>query len=337
MHELAARAVLPAADPAARGAGPRRQRVRARLRPDARAARRTPAIAHDASSGRRTAAPGAPARSRAMGSRLRALRAWAGAAGGSTSRSRTPRTSFRWLPAPAGCRRRTPYDYEFARAQHTLGSPRGDRGSSSRRRSRRSGSTGSGATRAKVRRYPGLKEEYYLAGLHADAACSTGSASIRPRARRRAHAARGLALPPAREPALRRRARAARHATPRCRPSCHRARADQREALRDGSACRRSSLPSTRSTPRALIALATLVVSAGRDDELARQSRSGTPVWTTFAGTDGCGRRGPDRDGRCAELTAADAARARGRGTAARRSRSADPELMSTCCCRRSS
>ena len=77
--ELAARAVLPAADRAARGARPRGPGLGARLRADARAARRG-RRSRTTSSARPTAAPGAPGKIRAMGSRLRALRAWAQAA-----------------------------------------------------------------------------------------------------------------------------------------------------------------------------------------------------------------------------------------------------------------
>ena len=61
-----------------------------------------------------------------------------------------------------------------------------------------------GARATKVRRYPGLKEEYYLHGFEPDDSVLDG-ARARPRARprRRAHATRRIALPPARKPAVR--------------------------------------------------------------------------------------------------------------------------------------
>ena len=72
------------------------------------------------------------------------------------------------------------YDYEFARAQHTLGSRAATRvvvpeAIPQDRLDRL------GARAAKVRRYPGLKEEYYLAGFSPDRPCSPGSASTRRR------------------------------------------------------------------------------------------------------------------------------------------------------------
>ena len=89
-------------------------------------------------------------------------------------------------------------------------------------RSRPSGSRRYGATPASCSRYPGLKEEYYLADFEPDPAVLGELGLDRARAaRRRAHAARGLALPPLREPAVRAGARAAARAR---RSSCCRAR-----------------------------------------------------------------------------------------------------------------
>ena len=138
--ELAARAVLPAADRAARGAGSRGARLGARLRADARAARRR---GHRAR-GRRPA----PRRRRSRREDPRDGLAPAGAArtgpgrSGSTSRSRTPRTSCRSRPARSGCRRRT-RTTTSSRAPSTRSAPARRPASSSRRRSRRIGSTGS--------------------------------------------------------------------------------------------------------------------------------------------------------------------------------------------------
>ena len=98
-----------------------------------------------------------------------------------------------------------------------------------------------GATAAKYRPYAGLKEEYYLADFEPDPAVldelglDPGEAD-----RGRAHAARGVALPPVREPALRERAR------PRAADADRRAPAYARAARRAGAA---SSSPSGRSTP----------------------------------------------------------------------------------------
>ena len=65
------------------------------------------------------------------------------------------------------------YDYEFARAQHTLGSRAATRvvvpDAIPQDRLDRLG-----AVATKVRRYPGLKEEYYLAGFAPDAGVLAG-------------------------------------------------------------------------------------------------------------------------------------------------------------------
>ena len=119
-----------------------------------------------ASSGRRTAAQAVPAR---CGPWARACARCARGPGrsGSTSRSRTPRTSSRSPRARCGVPSSYAYDYEFARAQHTLGSRAATRvvvpDAIPQERLDRLG-----ATAAKVRRYPGLKEEYYLAGFSPD-------------------------------------------------------------------------------------------------------------------------------------------------------------------------
>ncbi len=109
---------------------------------------------------------GAWSKARTMTSRLRALRAWAS---GRTFDLAFSHASHE-LPLVArslGIPSAYAFDYEFARAQHTLGS----------RAARRvvvpeaipqSRLDRLGARATKVRRYPGLKEEYYLAGFEAD-------------------------------------------------------------------------------------------------------------------------------------------------------------------------
>ena len=103
---------------------------------------------------------------RAMGSRLHALRAWARPQRFDLALSHASHE----LPLAArtlGIRSAYAYDYEFARAQHTIGSRAATRvvvpAAIPQERLDRLG-----AHAAKVRRYPGLKEEYYLAGFQPD-------------------------------------------------------------------------------------------------------------------------------------------------------------------------
>ena len=245
--ELAARAVLPAADRAARGARPRRARLGAGLRPDARAPRRG-RDRRTTSSGRRTEVPGGPGRSarwaRGCGRCAR------GPGSASTSPSPTPRTSCRSRPDRWACRRRT-RTTTSSPGRSTRSAPAPRPGSSCPTSIPQERLDRLGATAAKVRRYPGLKEEYYLSGLVPDAdRARPARARPLPGARGRADAARGLALPPSRQPALHRRARAARQRRrrPGGRPPANPRAARRRSAER---ACRRSSSPSTRSTRRA--------------------------------------------------------------------------------------
>ena len=101
-----------------------------------------------------------------MGSRLRALRAWARPQRFDLALSHASHElplAARSLGVPSSYA----YDYEFARAQHTLGSRAATRvvvpDAIPQDRLDRLG-----ASAAKVRRYPGLKEEYYLAGFSPD-------------------------------------------------------------------------------------------------------------------------------------------------------------------------
>jgi len=103
---------------------------------------------------------------RAMAGRLRALRAWARGRdfdlAVSHSSHELPLTA-RALGIPSAYA----YDYEFARAQHALGSRAATRvvvpDAIPQARLDWLGARG-----AKVRRYPGLKEEYYLSGFEPD-------------------------------------------------------------------------------------------------------------------------------------------------------------------------
>jgi uncharacterized protein len=100
---------------------------------------------------------------RVMGSRLRQLRSWARGRQLDLALSHASHELplvARSLGIPAAYA----YDYEFARAQHTLGSRAARRvvvpeAIPQERLDRL------GAHASKVRRYPGLKEEYYLAGF----------------------------------------------------------------------------------------------------------------------------------------------------------------------------
>jgi len=110
---------------------------------------------------------GAAGKARAMGGRLRALRRFAGMKGFDLALSHASHE----LPLVArslGIPSSYAFDYEFARIQHGLGC----------RAARRVVVPAAipqdrldrlGATERKVRRYPGLKEEYALAGFAADA------------------------------------------------------------------------------------------------------------------------------------------------------------------------
>src|SRR5262245_2351215 len=99
----------------------------------------------------------------AMGARLRALRSWASGRRFDVALSHASHElplAARSLRIPSAYA----YDYEFARAQHTLGSRAATRvvvpeAIPQDRLDRL------GAKASKTRRYPGLKEEYYLAGL----------------------------------------------------------------------------------------------------------------------------------------------------------------------------
>jgi predicted glycosyltransferase len=260
---------------------------------------------------------------RAMGSRLRALRAWARPQRFDVALSHASHE----LPLAArslGIPSAYAYDYEFARTQHTLGSRAATRvvvpAAIPQRRLDR---LGAGA--AKTRRYPGLKEEYYLAGF--EPAASVPEALGVDRARIVAV----VRTPP--EVSLYHR-----HGNPLFADVLERLGSDPRvhavvlprtpEQHASIASLRLPSLilPEHAVDAQSLIALADLVVSAG--GTMNREAVAlGTPVWTTFAGRLGAVDEGLIADGRLRLLTdAAGLELARKRGAAQRTRR--DPELL---------
>ena len=217
-----------------------------------------------------------------MAGRLRRAPRLRAAAADSTSRSRTRRTSCRWSPARSESLRRTP-STTSSRASSTASAAVRRGVSSSRRRSRRTASTASAHAPAKVRRYPGLKEEYYLHGFMPDA--------DRPRpARTRSHDARSSScerLPTSRCTTARRTRCSATFssgsgATQRSTPSCFHGRPIS--ARRSSRASLPSILvPEQAIDAQSLVALSDLVVSAG--GTMNREAAAlGVPAYTTFAG-----------------------------------------------------
>jgi len=266
---------------------------------------------------------GRAAKIRAMGSRLRALRAWARPQRFDLALSHASHE----LPLAArslGVRSSYAYDYEFARAQHTLGSRAATRvvapETIPQERLDRLG-----ATAAKVRRYPGLKEEYYLSGFSPDTAV-LDEFGLDPD--------RVLCVvrtPP--EVSLYHR-----HGNPLFAKVLERLGNDpasqtvvlprtpaQRDTLRE-AALPSLFVPDHAIDAQSLIAVADLVVSAG--GTMNREAVAlGTPVWTTFAGRLGAVDERLIAEGRLAELTDADAL-VLAKKTVAPAGERRDPELM---------
>ena len=260
---------------------------------------------------------------RAMGSRLRTLRTWARPQHFDLALSHASHE----LPLAArsiGVRSSYAYDYEFARAQHTLGSRAATRvvapAAIPQERLDRLG-----ATAAKVRRYPGLKEEYYLSGFSPDLSVLDE-----------------LGLDPARVLAVVRTPPEVslyhRHGNPLFTDVLERLGNDvtvqavvlprtpaQRDAL-VAAALPSLVVPAHAIDAQSLIALADIVVSAG--GTMNREAVAlGTPVWTTFAGTLGAVDEGLIAAGRLNELTDADAL-VLTKKTTAGDVEQRDPELM---------
>ena len=241
------------------------------------------------------------AKARAMVARLRALRRFARRRGFDVALSHASHELplvARSLRVPSSYA----FDYEFAYAQHGLGCRAATRvvvpDSIPQARLGRLG-----APARKVRRYTGLKEEYYLHGFVPDAAV------LERLGIKRSRVLTVVRTPP--EVALYHR-----HASPLFADVLERLGADpsvnvvalpRTPAQRD--ALRAAALPSLIVPERAvdalsLVALADLVVSAG--GTMNREAAAlGTPVWTTFAGRLGAVDEALLADGRLRRLTAA--------------------------------
>jgi predicted glycosyltransferase len=220
------------------------------------------------------------AKIRVMGARLRALRRFAGGRGFDVALSHASHE----LPLAArslGIRSAYAFDYEFALAQHALGCRAATRvvvpdaipqGRLDRL----------GARERKVRRYAGLKEEYYLHGFTPDEGLLEGLGLDR------ARVVAVVRTPP--EVSLYHR-----HGSPLFASVLERLGTDsdvqavvlprtrdQRDAIR-ALALPSLVVPARAVDARSLVALADLVVSAG--GTMNREAVAlGTPVYTTFAG-----------------------------------------------------
>lgn len=236
---------------------------------------------------------------RAMGSRLRALRAYGRSGRFDLALSHASHElplAARSLDVPSSYA----YDYEFARAQHTLGSRAATRvvvpDAIPQDRLDRLG-----AHAAKVRRYPGLKEEYALAGFVPDLTLP-GALGLDP-----ARIQVVVRTPP--EVSLYHR-----HGNPLFAELLERLgrdpavqavvlprTPDQRAAI-VGLDLPSLVVPERAVDARTLVALADAVVSAG--GTMNREAVAlGTPVWTTFAGELGAVDEALIADGRLRLLT----------------------------------
>ena len=156
--------------------------------------------------------------------------------------------------------------------------------------------------RGKVRGYPGLKEEYYLADFEPDprvlADLGLGP-RLRPAGHGRAHAARGVAVPPLRERPVR---AGAASASPAPRPSFSPGRPS---SARSYSSSGGFIVPERAIDAQSLIAYADVVVSAG--GTMNREAVAlGTPVYTVFEGRLGAVDERLIAEGRLRRLTSAD-------------------------------
>ena len=235
-------------------------------------------------------------KAQAMAGRLRQLRRWArerafdaGLAHGSHDLTLTARS----LGVPST----TTFDYEFALAQHQFGARAATRvvvpEAIPAERLRRYG-----LRPPKLARYPGLKEEYYLADFEPDPdvpRCARSRPCADPRGAAAASGRR--ALPPRGQPALSANARAARDGAMTSTPSSFRApRSSVRTSTR--SPCRLSIVPEHAVDAQSLMAAADLVISAG--GTMNREAVAlGVPVYTEFAGRLGGVDEQLIRDGGC--------------------------------------
>jgi predicted glycosyltransferase len=280
-------------------------------------------IPHDVV-GPRHAGASALRKARAMAARVPALRRYAKGRGFDVALSHAShelQLAARSLGIPSAYA----FDYEFARVQHGLGS----------RAARRvvvpeaipqSRLTVLGARARKVRRYPGLKEEYYLAGFEPDPSVLDELGLERDRV---------LAVvrtPP--EVSLYHR-----HGNPLFHDVLQRLGSDpgvhavvlprtdaQRELLR-GRALPSLVLPSQAIDAQSLVALSDLVVSAG--GTMNREAVAlGVPVYTTFAGRVGAVDEALVREGRMRSLRSARELPLEKRDATRRRQVERDPALL---------
>jgi predicted glycosyltransferase len=260
---------------------------------------------------------------RAMAGRVRALRAWAAPQRFDIALSHASHELplvARTLRVPSSYA----YDYEYARTQHTLGSRAATRvvvpeAIPQERLDRL------GAKARKTRRYPGLKEEYYLSGFRADAGVLDALGLDRSRV------LVVVRTPP--EVSLYHR-----HGNPLFVDVLERLGRDervhavvlprtpgQRASLRDAG-LPSLVVPQHAVDAQSLIALSDLVVSAG--GTMNREAVAlGTPVWTTFAGRLGAVDEGLIAAGRLRELTEATALVLEKKAVSAATAHR-DPELM---------
>jgi uncharacterized protein len=262
-------------------------------------------------------------KARAMASRLRALRSFAGGRGFDVALSHASHE----LPLTArslGIPSSYAFDYEFAVAQHSLGCRAATRVVVPEAIPQdRLGRVGAGAR--KVVRYPGLKEEYYLHGFRPDPSVLESLGLDRSRI---------LAVvrtPP--EVSLYHR-----HGSPLFADVLERLGADpavaavvlprtrgQRDEI-EGRRLPSLVVPHRAVDAQSLVALADVVISAG--GTMNREAVAlGTPVWTTFAGRPGAVDERLEAEGRLRRLTAVDelavARKTTGQGLVSR-----DPALL---------
>jgi predicted glycosyltransferase len=262
-------------------------------------------------------------KARAMAGRLRALRHFARGRGFDVALSHASHE----LPLAArslGIPSAYAFDYEFARAQHGLGCRAATRVVVPEAIPQ-SRLDPLGARSARVRRYPGLKEEYYLSGLDPD-----------PRVLDALELDRDRVLVVVRTPpdvSLYHR-----HGNPLFGDVLRRLGADpgahavvlprtreQRDAVR-GLGLPSLVVPEHAVDAQSLVALSDLVVSAG--GTMNREAVAlGVPVYTTFAGRQGAVDEGLVREGRLRALRSAEGLRVEKR-PAGTRPPARDPALL---------
>lgn len=273
--------------------------------------------------GPRHAGAGAVGKGRAMAGRLRALRRFARGRDFDVALSHASHE----LPLTArslGISSTYAFDYELARAQHGFGCRAATRvvvpDAIPQERL-----DALGARRSKVRRYPGLKEEYYLSGFVPDPSV-LAELGIDPE-----HVLVVVRTPPDVSlyhrhgnplfPGVLRRI----GADPAVRAVVLPRTAEQRSALRE-LALPSLVVPEHAVDARSLVALADLVVSAG--GTMNREAVAlGVPVYTTFAGQIGAVDDALIREGHLRPLASADELRLEKR-TAESRAPGRDPALL---------